>query len=83
MYTNFVDIIAAFDSIDRQFIWRSLQNYGLPEKYIRIMKAFFSHTNSALRINGELIYSFSHPGFSSLQLLFELFGLFNGTGEGC
>ena len=54
LYINFVDFKAAFDSIDRQFIWRSLQHYGLPEKYIRIMKAFFSHTVSAVRVNGEL-----------------------------
>ena len=54
LYINFVDFKAAFDSIDRQFIWRSMQHYGLPEKYIRIMKAFFSHTVSAVRVNGEL-----------------------------
>ena len=54
LYINFVDFKAAFDSIDRQFIWRSLQHYGLPNKYIRIMKAFFSHTISAVRVNGEL-----------------------------
>ena len=59
LYINFVDFKAAFDSIDRQFIWRSLQHYGLPEKYIRIMKAFFSHTVSAVRINGELTDWFS------------------------
>ena len=54
MYINFVDFKAAFDSINRQFIWRSLEHYGLPEKYIRIMKAFFSHTVSAVRVNGEV-----------------------------
>ena len=26
----------------------------LPDKYITIMKAFFSHTISAVRVNGEL-----------------------------
>ena len=32
---------AAFDSIDRQFVWRSMlmQHYGLPDKYIRIMNS--------------------------------------------
>ena len=54
LYINFVDFKAAFDSIDRQFIWRSLQHYGLPDKYIRILKAFFSHKISAVRVNGEL-----------------------------
>ena len=59
LYINFVDFKAAFDSIDRQFIWRSLQHYGLPDKYIRIMRAFFSHTVSAVRVNGELTDWFS------------------------
>ena len=59
LYINFVDFKAAFDSIDRQFIWRSLQHYGLPDKYIRIMKAFFSHTISAVRVNGELTDCFT------------------------
>ena len=54
LYINFVDFKTAFDSIDRQFIWRSLQHYGLPDKYIRIMKASFSHTICAVRVNGEL-----------------------------
>ena len=54
LYINFVNFKAASDSIDRQFIWRSLQHYGLPDKYIRILKAFFSHKISAVRVNGEL-----------------------------
>ena len=54
LYINFVDFKAAFHSIDRQFIWRGLQHYGLPDKYIRMMKASFSHTISAVRVNGEL-----------------------------
>ena len=54
LYINFVDFKAAFDSIDRQFIWRSMQHYGLPDKYIRIMKAFFTHTVNAIRVKGEV-----------------------------
>ena len=54
LYINFVDFKAAFDSINRQFIWRSFQHYGLLDKYIRVIQAFFSHTISAVRVNGEL-----------------------------
>lgn len=59
LYVNFVDFKAAFDSIDRQFIWRTLEHYGLPGKYIRIMKAFFTDTVSAVRVNGDLTDWFS------------------------
>jgi len=51
---NFVDYRAAFDSIRRDFIWKAFDHYGLPQKYIRIMQAFFAATTSAVRFNGEL-----------------------------
>ncbi|KAL5260839.1 hypothetical protein ACHWQZ_G006766 [Mnemiopsis leidyi] len=33
LFINFVDFKAAFDCIRRDFIWRSMRHYGLPEKY--------------------------------------------------
>ena len=36
LYINFVDFKAAFDSINREFIWKAFSHYGLPCKYIRI-----------------------------------------------
>ena len=54
MYINFIDFKAAFDSINRDFIWRAFEHYGLPDKYINIFKAFFTATESAVRVNGEL-----------------------------
>ena len=54
LYVNFVDFKAAFDSIDRNYIWKAFSHYGLPCKYIRIIQAFFNGTVSAVRHNGEL-----------------------------
>ena len=54
LYVNFVDFKAAFDSINREFIWKAFSHYGLPCKYIRILQAFFHDTISAVRHNGEL-----------------------------
>lgn len=67
LYINFVDFKAAFDSINRDFIWRAFAHYGLPEKYIRIIKAFFCDTTSAVRVNGELS---------------DWFAVNSGTGQG-
>ena len=36
-----------------------MTHYGLPEKYIRIIKCFFTNTTSAVRHNGELTDWFS------------------------
>ena len=54
LYINFIDFKAAFDSIHREFIWKAFEHYGLPSKYIRVIKAFFDSTVSAVRVNGEL-----------------------------
>jgi hypothetical protein len=42
LYINFVDFKPAFDSIDREFIWKAFSHYS------------FSDTISAVRHNGEL-----------------------------
>ena len=49
LYINFIDFKAAFDSINRGFIWRALEHYGLPNKYIRMIKAFYNGTVSAVK----------------------------------
>ena len=54
LYVNFIDFKAAFDFIRREFIWSSMRHYGLPEKYVRIFKAFFNGTVSAVRVNGQI-----------------------------
>ncbi|KAL5266167.1 hypothetical protein ACHWQZ_G006724 [Mnemiopsis leidyi] len=67
LFINFVDFKAAFDCIRRDFIWRSMRHYGLPEKYVRIFQSFFRGTRSAVRINGELT---------------DWFDVNSGTGQG-
>ena len=51
---NFIDFKAAFDSVNRDYIWSALEHYGLPEKYINIFKAFYSNTESAVRVDDDL-----------------------------
>ncbi|KAL5254332.1 hypothetical protein ACHWQZ_G013943 [Mnemiopsis leidyi] len=67
MYINFVDFKSAFDCINREFIWKALDHYGLPSKYIRIVQTFFEGTVSAVRVNGELT---------------DWFDVRSGTGQG-
>ncbi len=67
LYINFIDFKAAFDSINRGFIWRAFEHYGLPQKYIRVFQAFFRSTVSAVRHNGEIS---------------EWFSVKSGTGQG-
>ena len=41
LYRNFIDFKAALDSINRDFILKAFEQYGLPTKYMKVFKAFF------------------------------------------
>ncbi|KAK7107318.1 hypothetical protein V1264_015265 [Littorina saxatilis] len=38
LYVNFLDYEKAFDSVDRQTLWKLLRHYGVPEKITNIIK---------------------------------------------
>ena len=48
LYTCFVDYEKAFDSVHRETLWRMMQSYGIPSKFIRIVKLFYSNTKCAV-----------------------------------
>ena len=53
LYINFVDFKSAFNCINKNFIWQAFWHYGLPDKYVRVIRAFFDGTVSAVQYNGE------------------------------
>ena len=69
LHINFIDFKAAFGSINRdfKFIWKAFEHYGFSNKYINIFQAFFKDTESAVRVDDELI---------------RWFNLDSGTGQG-
>ena len=38
LYVNFIDFEKAFDRLDRPTLWRLMENYGIPRKYIAIIR---------------------------------------------
>ena len=44
LYTCFVDYEKAFGSVHRETQWRIMQSYGIPSKFIRMVKLFYSNT---------------------------------------
>jgi hypothetical protein len=54
----FLDIRAAFDSVDRTVLWNCLMRNGVPEKYINILKSLYLHTSAQVRAYGQLSPSF-------------------------
>nr|CAX83711.1 endonuclease-reverse transcriptase [Schistosoma japonicum] len=55
----FLDLKAAFDSVDREVLWQCLSLKGVPQKYINLVKALYSNTTSRVRAYGELSSDFA------------------------
>lgn len=48
VYGFFIDFSAAFDSIDRDSLWYKLNNIGVSSKFLKILKALYNNTMSAV-----------------------------------
>ena len=49
----FVDFAAAFDSVDREALWRLLRADGLPQKLLRLIQAYYRSTTVSVRAYGD------------------------------
>jgi hypothetical protein len=38
LFLNFVDFEKAFDSLDREVLWNLMAHYGIPQKFINIIR---------------------------------------------
>ncbi|CAH8629789.1 unnamed protein product, partial [Schistosoma margrebowiei] len=50
----FLDLKAAFDSVDREVLWQCLSLKGVPKKYINLIQALYSNTTGIVRAYSEL-----------------------------
>ena len=54
LYTCYIDYQKAFDSIWREGLWQVMSHLGYEGKIIRLLKALYKDTFSAVRVDGEL-----------------------------
>jgi hypothetical protein len=54
----FLDIRAAFDSIDRTTLWNCLTKNGVPNKFVNMLKALYDGTSGNVRVYKQLSASF-------------------------
>jgi hypothetical protein len=49
----FIDFRAAFDSVNREALWKVLLIDGMPSKLIKLISSYYSATKSRVRVYGE------------------------------
>ena len=54
LYSVFVDFQKAFDSVDREAIWKLMQHYGFPPKYIAIIQQLYEDATCQVIHEGML-----------------------------
>ena len=59
LYAAYIDLRAAFDSLDRNSLWNILKTIGIPPKLVDIIKTLYSPTHSVVRVNGTISEAFS------------------------
>ncbi|RUS71656.1 hypothetical protein EGW08_020580 [Elysia chlorotica] len=54
LYMTFVDFQKAFDSVDREVIWKLMQYYGIPHKFINIIRRLYENSTCQVIHDGKL-----------------------------
>ena len=68
LYTTFVDLTKAFDTVSREGLWKIMAKYGCPRKFIEMVRQF--HVGMQARVQDDGEYS-------------EPFAVTNGVKQGC
>ena len=58
LYSTFVDFEKAFDSVDRSTIWTLMEHYGIPPKFISIIRNLYDDATCHIIHNGKLTHPF-------------------------
>ena len=59
LYIVFVDFEKAFNSLDREVLWKILRHNGVPEKIVRMIRVFYNGFQARVLHEGEMTGSFS------------------------
>ena len=68
LYMCFVDLKAAYDTVNREALLVIMEQYGVSKKLCNIIRSFYQGTKAAVRVEGELT---------------EWFEIVNGLRQGC
>lgn len=68
LYMVFIDLTKAFDTVNREALWKVLQKLGLPDIMIQVIISLHFGMKGSVRVGGEIS---------------ETFNVTNGTKQGC
>lgn len=55
---NFIDYEKAFDSIDRNSLWKIMRHYGIPQKIVNLIEKMYKDTTCRVLYKGQLTDGF-------------------------
>lgn len=58
LYVGFIDYETAFDSVDRETIWKRLRHYGVPNKLVNNVRKSYDHLACRVIQGGKLTEPF-------------------------
>jgi hypothetical protein len=58
LFMCFIDITKAYDSVNRELLWKICLNYGITPKLVNLFKMLYKNSIAKVKINGELSESF-------------------------
>ena len=58
LYINFIDFEKAFDSMDREILWKLLRHCGVPDKIISLIQCTYNNLSCKITHAGQLSESF-------------------------
>ena len=59
LYCVFVDFQKAFDSVDREVIWKLMHHYGFPPKFVNIIRQLYENATCQVIHDGKLTDPFT------------------------
>jgi reverse transcriptase-like protein len=54
LYMCFVDLRKAYDSVNRDLLWKAMGEYGVSEKTVKIVNSLYENTRAQVRVKGVL-----------------------------
>ena len=55
---HFIDFKKAFDSVNRDALWKILRYYGIPQKIIKMVQAFYSNCKCRIQLKNQISEAF-------------------------